>query len=183
MSEAIWEFFFSIMYSKLDSPFLGKSALPWTHTETRLAVCTLWWVAFARCVMMLLIPQAAAEALPACVQRVSLALWKNAVLMMGTILSKANDVSSTNVRLHWGDESYWSLIYLWVQQYSLWHCTYMRNCCHWLEHMLSRKLPWWVIQWGFGPPKLGLWSLGLAIKGEPTWEVSLTKEGSVSAVA
>lgn len=41
--------------------------------------------------MTLLLTQAAAEDLSACAQRVSLALWENTVLVMGTILSKAND--------------------------------------------------------------------------------------------
>lgn len=79
----------------------------------------------------------------------------------------------SDIRLHWGDESYWSLVYLRVQQYSLCYCAYRRNCCHWLESMLSRKLPLWVIQQGFGTPNLRLWSLRIAIMGKPTWEVSL----------
>ena len=165
VSEAIWEFIFSIMYGKVDLPFLDRSALPWTYTEARLALCTVWCVVFACCEMTLLITQAAAKALLHVLRG---SLWCCGKTLRWWWVQFWAKKMISDIRLHWGNESSWSLVYLSVQQYSLWYCTCRRNCGYWLESMLSRKLPPQVIWWGFGPPKLGLWSLRFAIMVEPT---------------
>lgn len=112
MSAAMWQVNFSIMYSKLDLPFLARSAVPWTYTESRLDACTVWCVAFAWWMVTLLITQAAEEA-----QCLSGAVGRGCADDGYHFEQSKWCLTSDCIE----QMSHWSL--LWVQQFSLWYCT------------------------------------------------------------